>query len=291
MQNITQEQVPLMVVATGVMKQQAILSAFLGTVVEEKFHMSPLSMSILPCKPFIRDSLRPMIVDHPDLAPIRFGRGCKEGFFIVNLSAEQDFTEEPAEFREMGNQTNARSNDGQMGMCTLINNSAILFIQYYIEDFEEAIVEGGQNTMHNDEDEIQNETNNRPAQRAPRQRNFDDFEAEEVVESATEAFVRTMGARRFSDCSNEDSDLEDIYDEMSRVQSGQMSAEEYNANRGILPKKVLYIILPAYKPLIFIANNSEEQRSTPAVHRNTSRSEQDVRQSRRERSETFHCKY
>ncbi|KAI7862973.1 uncharacterized protein EV154DRAFT_535047, partial [Mucor mucedo] len=64
---------PIMMIATGVMEQKTALNAFLGRVVEEKFHMKPLSMSVIP------------------FGPTQLSEGVKEGYFHVNLSATQDF--------------------------------------------------------------------------------------------------------------------------------------------------------------------------------------------------------
>ncbi|KAI8327639.1 hypothetical protein BD560DRAFT_457201 [Blakeslea trispora] len=79
---------PLIILVTGVMKQQPTVRAFLGRVVEEKFHMQALSMTIIPGIPLIPERLKEMV--HPEIAPIQLGEGIKEGYFYVNLSMNQD---------------------------------------------------------------------------------------------------------------------------------------------------------------------------------------------------------
>lgn len=84
---------PLILLVTGVMKQQPTVRAFLGRVVEEKFHMQALCMTIIPGIPLIPERLKEMV--HPEIAPIQLGEGVKEGYFFVNLSMNQDFTNGP----------------------------------------------------------------------------------------------------------------------------------------------------------------------------------------------------
>lgn len=78
-----------MLVTTGVMDQQPTIAGFLGRAVEEKFHVVPLAMTVLPCIPLVFESLKDMI--HPEVGPIQFSEGVKEGYFHVNLSPNQDF--------------------------------------------------------------------------------------------------------------------------------------------------------------------------------------------------------
>ncbi|KAI7868386.1 uncharacterized protein EV154DRAFT_540879 [Mucor mucedo] len=84
---------PLILLATGVMSQQPAARAFLGRIVEEKFHMQALDLTIIPAIPLVPERLKEMV--HPELAPINLGDGVKEGYFYVNLSTSQDFTNGP----------------------------------------------------------------------------------------------------------------------------------------------------------------------------------------------------
>ncbi|EIE76878.1 hypothetical protein RO3G_01582 [Rhizopus delemar RA 99-880] len=88
---------PLILLATGAMKQQPTIRAFLGRVVEEKFHMQALAMTIIPGISLVPERLREMI--HPEVAPIQLGDGAKEEYFYVNLSMNQNFSNGP-EFYE-----------------------------------------------------------------------------------------------------------------------------------------------------------------------------------------------
>lgn len=80
---------PLLLIVTGVMDQQPIVAGYLGRVIEEKFHIAPHSISVLPCIPLVRDGLKDMV--HPEIGPINFSEGVKEGYSVVNLSLNQDF--------------------------------------------------------------------------------------------------------------------------------------------------------------------------------------------------------
>lgn len=84
---------PLILLATGVMKQQPAARAFLGRIVEEKFHMQALAITIIPAISLVPERLKNMV--HPELAPVQLGDGVKEGYFYVNLSLNQDFTNGP----------------------------------------------------------------------------------------------------------------------------------------------------------------------------------------------------
>jgi hypothetical protein len=87
---------PILLITTGVMNQQPTVTGFLGTAVEEKFHLIPLSLSVLPCVPLISIGLKDMV--HPDIGPIQLSEGDKEGYFRVNLSTNQDFSNGPEYF-------------------------------------------------------------------------------------------------------------------------------------------------------------------------------------------------
>lgn len=77
-------------IVTGVMQQKTATTGFLGRVVEEKFHMHPLAISVIPCVPLISNNLKYMV--HPEVGPTQLTEGVKEGYFHVNLSANQDFS-------------------------------------------------------------------------------------------------------------------------------------------------------------------------------------------------------
>lgn len=82
------------------MEQQPTITGYLGRAVEEKFHMVPLAVAVLPCVPLVVDGLKNKV--HPEVGPIQFSEGVKEGFFVVNLSLNQDFSLGP-EFQEAYN--------------------------------------------------------------------------------------------------------------------------------------------------------------------------------------------
>lgn len=88
---------PLILFATGVMKQQPTVRAFLGRVVEEKFHMQALALTIIPGISLVPERLKDLV--HPQVAPLQLNEGVKEGYFYVNLSMNQDFSNGP-EFYE-----------------------------------------------------------------------------------------------------------------------------------------------------------------------------------------------
>jgi len=84
---------PLLVVATGLMAQQPSVSGFLGRAVEEKFHIKPFVLNIIPCIPMVSERLKDMV--HPEIGPTQLGKGPKEGYFCVNLSLDQHFENGP----------------------------------------------------------------------------------------------------------------------------------------------------------------------------------------------------
>ncbi|KAG1447795.1 hypothetical protein G6F46_011175 [Rhizopus delemar] len=94
---INEKKSPLILLATGAMKQQPTIRASLGRVVEEKFHIQALAMTIIAGISLVPERLREMI--HPEVEPIQLGDGAKEGYFYVNLSMNQDFSNGP-EFYE-----------------------------------------------------------------------------------------------------------------------------------------------------------------------------------------------
>ncbi|KAI9364548.1 hypothetical protein BD770DRAFT_417756 [Pilaira anomala] len=84
---------PILLVATGSMKQQPTVSGFLGRAVEEKFHLNLLSIRVMPCIPLVSETLKTMV--HPDIGPVQLTKGVREGYFYVNLSLNQNFENGP----------------------------------------------------------------------------------------------------------------------------------------------------------------------------------------------------
>lgn len=99
---ISEKKLPLILLATGVMKQQPTVRAFLGRIVEEKFHMQALALTIIPGISLVPERLRDMV--HPEVSPIQLANGVKEGYFYVNLSMNQDFTNGPEFYENTANE-------------------------------------------------------------------------------------------------------------------------------------------------------------------------------------------
>lgn len=92
------EKEPFMLAVCGSMKQQEIARSFLGTVVEEKFHVNAFSILVLPCVPLIPERIKHMV--HPDISPTQIEEsGSKNGYYLVNLSLRQEFN--PPEFQDL----------------------------------------------------------------------------------------------------------------------------------------------------------------------------------------------
>lgn len=90
---------PLTLVVTGTMQQQTAAASFLGRSVEEKFHMVPLAMSIIPCIPLVSNRVKDMV--HPEVGPTQISEGVKDGYFYVDLSLKQDFQVGPGFFETL----------------------------------------------------------------------------------------------------------------------------------------------------------------------------------------------
>lgn len=86
---IKSEKKPLLIVATGPMNQCVSVATFLGRAVEEKFHLMPLAISIIPCIPLVSSKLKDMV--HPDVGPTQLTEGVSQGYFLVDLSLNQNF--------------------------------------------------------------------------------------------------------------------------------------------------------------------------------------------------------
>lgn len=98
---------PLMIAVSGAMAQQPIGKSFLGTTLEEKFHVKCSSLNILPCLPLVPEVLRGKV--HPDVSdPTFLQDDVKSGYFLVNLSLNQAFGE--PEYKEADD-----SEDGNEG--------------------------------------------------------------------------------------------------------------------------------------------------------------------------------
>lgn len=93
-ESLSSKKEPLLASVCGTMKQQPTETTFLGTVVEEKFHLKAVTMSFIPCIPLVSNKLKKMV--HPNIAPVELEEGPKQGYFVVNLSKSQTVEEEPA---------------------------------------------------------------------------------------------------------------------------------------------------------------------------------------------------
>ncbi|KAG1040025.1 hypothetical protein G6F43_012376 [Rhizopus delemar] len=92
---------PLILLATGLMKQQPTVRAFLGRVVEEKFYMQAFALTIIPGIPLVPERLKELI--HPEVVPVKLGEGVKEGYFYVSLLMNQDFLNGPEFYKNAAN--------------------------------------------------------------------------------------------------------------------------------------------------------------------------------------------
>jgi hypothetical protein len=61
---------PLMICVTGTMEQVRLDFDYHGFAVIEKFHMEPYNISVIPCNPYIAESLKELA--HPQTAPQAF---------------------------------------------------------------------------------------------------------------------------------------------------------------------------------------------------------------------------
>lgn len=196
-ENMKNKKRPIMMIATGIMQQQPALNAFLGRVVEEKFHMKPLAMSVIPCVPLISNKLKYMV--HPEVGPTQLTEGVKEGYFHVNLSANQDFTIEPDFF-----ESTFGVND-DLGKFTLNNNFHFSDISniLILEALNDNIPDRDQPTTFPDDQEIEDP----PPDEATRttvndEMEDDDSSVDEAEDGAAREYFRSN--RRFSDSSSDD---------------------------------------------------------------------------------------
>lgn len=112
----------LIVVVTGTMQQQPVVASFLGRGVEEKFHLVPMAIHVIPCIPLISNRLKEMV--HPDVGPTQISEGIKNGYFYVDLSLKQDFETGPGFFESLAQNDTFGKNlcfiNGLLSLCKLI---------------------------------------------------------------------------------------------------------------------------------------------------------------------------
>lgn len=64
------EKQPLMISVSGEMEQVRLGNDYHGEMVEEKFHLRAFLISVIPCNPYIPESLTDLV--HPQVSPQRF---------------------------------------------------------------------------------------------------------------------------------------------------------------------------------------------------------------------------
>ncbi|KAI9326703.1 hypothetical protein BD770DRAFT_296481, partial [Pilaira anomala] len=78
------QQQPLMICVTGPMEQVRLDFDYHGFAVSEKFHIEPLNLSVIPCNPYIAETLKDLA--HPQTAPQQFtGNGYALFDYVVIL--------------------------------------------------------------------------------------------------------------------------------------------------------------------------------------------------------------
>ncbi|KAI7889657.1 uncharacterized protein EV154DRAFT_482978 [Mucor mucedo] len=160
-------------VATGNMDQQPTVSGFLGRVVEEKFHLAVIALRIMPCIPLVTETLKDMV--HPAIGPVQITKGFREGYFYVNLSLNQDFTNGPEFY-------------------------ASNTVDEELDDFELEILERdqrGSGKVHDEEDKIEENTTNSNTKSRTNNQNFD--EEDDENEPFFPENYNYDNARRFSE--------------------------------------------------------------------------------------------
>lgn len=86
---IADQKEPLMVCVTGCMKQVRLGFDYHGDAVMEKFHVEPLTFSVIPCNPYIAEPLKELV--HPQAAPQQFtGDGNALFDYVVVLNENHD---------------------------------------------------------------------------------------------------------------------------------------------------------------------------------------------------------
>lgn len=80
---------PLMICVTGPMEQVRLDFDYHGFSVIEKFHIEPLNISVIPCNPYIAESLKDLA--HAQTAPQTFtGDGNALFDYVVVLDMDHD---------------------------------------------------------------------------------------------------------------------------------------------------------------------------------------------------------
>ena len=120
---------PIMMIATGPMKQLPSITGFLGRSVEEKFHITPLALQVIPCIPLVSEKLKDIV--HPEVGPIVLGEGVKEGYFFVNLSLNQNF-EDGVDFVGLENLNGGPSKQQENAIFVKQNITVFLLINLSI---------------------------------------------------------------------------------------------------------------------------------------------------------------
>lgn len=201
---ITNKKEPLLMITSGMMKQIAADATFLGDAVEEKFHMHVFSITVVPCIPLISNRLKNMV--HPQIVPTELQDGPVEGFFLVNLSinnqenVDENYTFYPTEDYAQQYNENEGNNNSLIIKKTMGIKKTIIVDLNSDAELEES--------EHENDEEL--EDHPAPAssrgQRRPTERN-------EEEEYETGEFNLLSTVRRFSD--DEDSEDEHATNSMS----------------------------------------------------------------------------
>lgn len=88
--DLTDQKHPIFLCVSGLMTQTVIGRDFLGDLIEQKFHIEPYHVEIIPGIPCIPRRLRSLV--HPQVAPQQFSPGFPLATYTVNLDANSDST-------------------------------------------------------------------------------------------------------------------------------------------------------------------------------------------------------
>lgn len=105
------QQQPLMICVTGPMEQVRLDFDYHGFAVSEKFHIEPLNLSVIPCNPYIAETLKDLA--HPQTAPQQFtGNGYALFDYVVILDMNHTGpVSHPERARERENEEMRDDND------------------------------------------------------------------------------------------------------------------------------------------------------------------------------------
>ena len=120
---------PIMMIATGSMKQLPSITGFQGRSVEEKCYITPLALQAIPCTPLVSEKLKDMV--HPEVGPTLLGEGVKEGYFFVYLSWNQNF-EDGVDFIGLENLNGGQSKQQENVIFVKQNITVFLLINLSI---------------------------------------------------------------------------------------------------------------------------------------------------------------